>query len=87
MQRFTLDDLRAIMRACAGEAESTDLDSDILDTSFDELGYDSIALLETASRIERSTGVTITDDELTVSGTPRDLVEFVNSGISAEASA
>jgi len=87
MQEFTLDDLRAIMRTCAGEAESTDLDSDILDTSFTELGYDSIALLETASRIQRSTGVAIADDELAVSGTPRALVKLVNSGISTQAPA
>jgi minimal PKS acyl carrier protein len=81
MEKFTLEDLRAIMRACAGEAESTDLDSDILDMSFEDLGYDSIALLETASRIGRSTGISIADDELTVCGTPRTLVELVNSGI------
>jgi minimal PKS acyl carrier protein len=81
MQKFTLDDLRTIMRACAGEAESIDLDSDIRDMSFEELGYDSIALLETASRIERSTGIAIADDELTVRGTPRTLVELVNSGV------
>jgi act minimal PKS acyl carrier protein len=82
MQKFTLDDLRTIMRACAGEAESIDLEDDILDVSFEELGYDSIALLETAGRIERSTGIAIADNELTVFGTPRSLVELVNSGIS-----
>jgi minimal PKS acyl carrier protein len=85
MQQFTLDDLRMIMRACAGEAESVDLDSDILDTSFEDLGYDSIALLEAAGRIERSTGIAIADDELTVLGTPRTIVELVNSGISGGA--
>jgi|HubBroStandDraft_5_1064220.scaffolds.fasta_scaffold370947_1 act minimal PKS acyl carrier protein len=81
MQKFTLDDLLTIMRACAGEAESIDLDSDVLDMSFDELGYDSIALLETASRIQRSTGITIADVDLSVGGTPRALVELVNSGV------
>jgi minimal PKS acyl carrier protein len=81
MHKFTLDDLRAIMRTCAGEAESVDLDGDISDVSFDELGYDSIALLETAGRIQRSTGVTIDDSELSVQGTPRALVELVNSGV------
>jgi minimal PKS acyl carrier protein len=49
--------------------------------SFDELGYDSIALLETASRIQRSTGITIADVDLSVGGTPRALVELVNSGV------
>jgi minimal PKS acyl carrier protein len=82
MQKFTLDELRTIMRACAGEAESIDLDSDILDTTFADLGYDSIALLETAGRIERSTGIAIADDELTVLGTPRALVDLVNYGMS-----
>jgi acyl carrier protein len=82
MQKFTLDDLRTIMRACAGVAETTDLEGDILDVSFEELGYDSIALLETAGRIERSTGIAIADNELTVFGTPRGLVDLVNSGTS-----
>jgi act minimal PKS acyl carrier protein len=81
MQKFTLDDLLTIMRACAGEAESIDLDSDVLDMSFDELGYDSIALLETASRIQRSTGISSADVALSVGGTPRALVELVNSGV------
>jgi len=82
MRKFTLDDLRMVMRACAGEAEGIDLDGDIADMSFDELGYDSIALLETASRIEKSTGIAIAGDGLTVIGTPRALVELVNSGVS-----
>jgi len=85
MQKFTLDDLRTIMRACAGEAESIDLEDDILDMSFEELGYDSIALLETAGRIERSTGIAIADNDLTILGTPRALVDLVNSGYSREA--
>jgi act minimal PKS acyl carrier protein len=81
MQKFTLDDLRAIMRACAGEAESIDLDDNIMDLSFEELGYDSIALLETAGRIQRSTGVAVADSELSVQGTPRALVDVVNSSV------
>ena len=59
MNAFTLDDLRRILRACAGEAESIDLDGDIVDIPFDELGYDSLALLELASRVEREYGAAI----------------------------
>ena len=41
MTVFTLDDLRRILRACAGEEDSVDLDADIHDATFGELGYDS----------------------------------------------
>ncbi|MFD5756102.1 acyl carrier protein, partial [Streptomyces sp. NPDC127044] len=49
---FTLDDLRRILQEGAGVDEGVDLDGDILDEPFEVLGYESLALLETGSRIE-----------------------------------
>lgn len=77
---FELQDLRRILRDGAGADEDVDLDGEILDTAFDDLGYDSIALMETAARISRETGRPISDDALTPSTTPRALLELVNSG-------
>ena len=54
MARMTLDDLRTLLIACAGADEGSDLSGDILDTPFEDLGYDSLALMETAARIEKS---------------------------------
>jgi act minimal PKS acyl carrier protein len=79
MARFTLADLKQALRAAAGEDESVDLDGDIMDTEFGELGYDSLAILETASHIERSAGVQLPEDEVGRQQTPREFIDFVNS--------
>ncbi|MFF4949556.1 acyl carrier protein [Streptomyces chattanoogensis] len=82
---FTLDDLRRILREGAGTAEGTDLDGDILDAGFEELGYESLALLETASRIEREYDIALDDTALADARTPRDLLEAVNARLRASA--
>ncbi|HEX5404390.1 MAG TPA: acyl carrier protein [Pseudonocardiaceae bacterium] len=78
MNEFTMDDLRKIMRESAGEDGSGTLDGDILDNSFEELGYDSLALMETTSRIERALSVTLPEEDMADVSTPRDLLAFVN---------
>ncbi|GAB2786435.1 acyl carrier protein [Streptomyces daliensis] len=78
-KEFTLDDLRRILREGAGE--TVDLDGDILDTGFEELGYESLALLETGGRIEREYGITLDDAALTDAVTPRALIEVVNADL------
>jgi minimal PKS acyl carrier protein len=76
----TLEDLKRILREGAGEDENVDLDGEVLDTDFADLGYDSLALLEAAARITREYGITL-DDEATVSArTMRDLLKVVNGG-------
>ncbi|MGW0702217.1 acyl carrier protein [Streptomyces sp. NPDC002867] len=75
---LTVDDLKRILREGAGVDESVDLDGDILDTDFESLGYESLAMLEISSRIERELGVTLDDDTLTEATTPRALIEAVN---------
>lgn len=74
---FTIDDLRQILRDAAGEDEESTLDGDILDREFDELGYDSLALLETAGRITRDFGIRLSDDAVTEARTPRKLLALV----------
>jgi act minimal PKS acyl carrier protein len=81
MSKLTLAELTRIMRECAGEDDTSPLAGDILDTRFDELGYDSIALMETAGRIRTNYGVLIDDDLLADVGTPRRLLELVNQSI------
>jgi act minimal PKS acyl carrier protein len=85
--QLTIDDLKRILREAAGQDEGIDLDGDILDTSFEDLGYDSLALLETGSRIEREHGIELEDTSVTVVETPRALLAVVNEQLAAERAA
>lgn len=76
---FTLADLKRILLGAAGADESVDMDGDILDALFTDLGYDSLALLETAAVISREYGIQLTDDAVTAATTPRGFLELVNS--------
>ncbi|MET8676813.1 acyl carrier protein [Streptomyces sp. NPDC004647] len=78
-REFTLDDLLRILVEAAGADESVNLEVDILDTDFESLNYESLALLETGGRIEREYGITLEDDALSIEHTPRKLIELVNA--------
>ncbi|WP_338783614.1 acyl carrier protein [Streptomyces sp. DG1A-41] len=78
---FTLDDLRRILREGAGE--DFDLDDDIDDVTFVDLGYESLALLETGARIGREYGIELEDETLIDAETPRRLVDAVNAQLLA----
>ncbi|MFF4032663.1 acyl carrier protein [Streptomyces sviceus] len=77
--QFTLNDLKRILIEGAGAEETVDLDGEILDTDFEHLGYESLALLETGGRIEREYGIVLDDDVLSESNTPRALIDAVNA--------
>ncbi len=77
-QLFTLEDLKRILLEGAGADEGVDLDGEILDSEFETLGYESLALLETYGRIEREYGITLEDSELAGADTPRALISIVN---------
>ncbi|MCG5218885.1 phosphopantetheine-binding protein [Streptosporangium soli] len=78
MAEVTLDDLRRILRDCAGQDESVDLDGDIADLLFAEIGYDSLAMLETVSRVEREFGTSIPDEAVQEMVTPRTTLAYIN---------
>ena len=75
---MTIDDLRKILIECAGEADGSVLDGDIRDVEFDELGYDSLALMETAARIKSTFGVTLPDERIVELRTPGEILDLVN---------
>lgn len=80
---FTLADLTRILREAAGAEESVDWEGDIADTDFEDLGYESLALLETGGRIEREYRISLDDDALSEVRTPRALIDVVNAHLSA----
>ncbi|MFJ9084293.1 MULTISPECIES: acyl carrier protein [unclassified Streptomyces] len=77
------EDLRRILVACAGEAEGTRLGSDTLDIPFEELGYDSLALMETAAAIQEEYGIVLPDEDVSEARTPRRLLGLVNGAVPA----
>lgn len=74
-EHFTLSDLERILRSAAGEPG---VDGDISAVRFEDLGYDSVVLLEAGSLIKQEYGVDLADDALLEAGTPAALVEAVN---------
>ncbi|RMI31181.1 acyl carrier protein [Nocardia stercoris] len=83
--QFTLEDLRRILRE--GSGDSAGLDGDFAEIEFETLGYESLALLETTSRIKREFGVTLDDDAVVAATTPQQLVDLVNTALLADAQA
>jgi minimal PKS acyl carrier protein len=83
MDAFTVDDVGRILRECAGEPDSVGLDDDITAVTFEEMGYDSLALLEMAARIQQEFQVDIPDDLVGDLPTPGDVVGYVGSRLAA----
>ncbi|MFD0773263.1 acyl carrier protein [Streptomonospora algeriensis] len=79
MSGFSLEDLKSIMTAAVEVDEDVDLDGDIADTPFDELGYDSLAVMEVAARIQQATGVRIGDEAAENLPTPAEMVAYVHN--------
>ncbi|MFI9272584.1 acyl carrier protein [Kitasatospora sp. NPDC052896] len=86
-REFTLEDLKRILREAAGTEEGVDLEGEILDTELAALGYESLALLETAGRIEREYDITLDDSVVSDATTPRALLELVNAQLPAATAA
>ncbi|MYS20705.1 act minimal PKS acyl carrier protein [Streptomyces sp. DvalAA-14] len=87
METMTLDDLMRILVECAGSEEGVLSGEDVFDRSFEDLGYDSLALMESAARIKQEFGVSVPDDDITEVETPRSLLDLVNGAITATATA
>ncbi|MHA6763597.1 acyl carrier protein [Streptacidiphilus sp. PAMC 29251] len=78
MSPYTLQQLTAKLRECAGAAEGVDLDGDVADISFVELGYDSLAILQVTGVIGRELGIQISDDAAAEAECPRTLLKMIN---------
>lgn len=79
---MTDEQMKTLLRDCAGEDEDVNLDGDIRGRSFGELGYDSLARLEVAARLKRDYGLDLID-EITAEVTPVDVVALINSRVAA----
>jgi act minimal PKS acyl carrier protein len=75
---ITMDDLTRIITVSAGVDDGMQFTAETMDVPLCDLGYDSLALLETVSRIQREHGITL--DESAASGdlTAAQLLATVN---------
>ncbi|MDQ7907414.1 phosphopantetheine-binding protein [Phytohabitans sp. ZYX-F-186] len=78
MTRLSLDELKGIMQSCAGADESVDLTPEAATMSFEELGYDSLAVIEMTTRLAQLFDIHIPDSETSTLDTPARLVDYVN---------
>ncbi|MGI5466725.1 acyl carrier protein [Streptomyces sp. CA-132043] len=80
MADFTINDLKRILYEAAGANDDVHMTGeDLADQRFTDLDYDSLAVLELSSRIEREYGVTIPDGDLAHTMTLREAVTYVVS--------
>lgn len=78
-KKIELGDLRRILTEGAGVADGVDLDATTVDTEFDDLGYDSLAIMETVARISREYAIRVDESALAEATTPRQLLDLVNA--------
>lgn len=83
MAAFTIDDLRTIMCATAGPGDHPVLEGDIQDVPFSELDFDSLAVLELATRIQQAYGMPFPDDAVEEMSTPGDVLVYVTQRLAA----
>jgi minimal PKS acyl carrier protein len=84
MNEMTINDLNVILIECAGDPEEAVPLEQAPDKQFSDLGYDSLAMLETYSKIEQDYKISL-PDAVGDLRTARDLVSFVNSLLAATA--
>ncbi|MGC9535674.1 acyl carrier protein [Streptomyces sp. UG1] len=77
---MTFEDLKTIVSRCVDELELTEAD---LGTAFTEIGYDSLAVLEIASQIQREYGLQIPDEAIETMDTPKAVIDYVNTSLAA----
>ncbi|WP_290050834.1 acyl carrier protein [Amycolatopsis solani] len=77
--RMTFDDLRSILVEAAGSAGEAPLGPEAVDADLYELGYDSLALMETSAYIRARFRVDIPEAELAELRTLRQILNCVNA--------
>lgn len=81
MKEMTLNHLFDLLSGCGGDVDSSTVNPQAMDTPFDELGCDSLSLLETTARIKRDLGVDIPDEKITEMRSPRAVIDYVNGAL------
>lgn len=80
---FDLEDLKTVMRRCTGTNDASSLDGDITNVRFRDLGYDSLAVLEIASNLQRAYRIAFSDEAIEQMVTPADVLQYLNTAKAA----
>ncbi|MFE4973305.1 acyl carrier protein [Kitasatospora sp. NPDC056651] len=80
---MTIHDLYETLIACAGGDRPDELDGDLAGFTLGELGYDSLALIETVGRLKVQYGVDIPEDGILEVSTLGDLLRLVHRAAAA----
>ncbi|MGY3520326.1 acyl carrier protein [Micromonospora sp. PTRAS2] len=80
MAHLTIPMLLRILDEVAGADSRVDFDRDVTDVPFEELGYDSLALLEASARIRQETGIDL-GDKVALVATPRELLGLAQTAV------
>jgi act minimal PKS acyl carrier protein len=85
MSELTAEELFDALVESAGEIESPIDPTADLDLPFEEIGYDSLALMEATAKIKKRTGVAVEDQQITDVETPRQLLDLFNQSVPGKA--
>ncbi|SNQ48495.1 Actinorhodin polyketide synthase acyl carrier protein [Frankia canadensis] len=80
---MTIDELRDLLVECAGGDDAAAPAGDISNVPFEDLGYDSLALIETATRLKLERGVVVPDEVIAQARTAGELLAEINERIAA----
>lgn len=81
MTMFTLSELKKILEQCQEDAST--LEESTLDSTFKDLGYDSLTVYELVTRIQDDYAVSLPDETLDELTTPAALIAYVNGQLAA----
>lgn len=81
---MSIENLRDVILRCAG-GDADALPVDQMSVPFEELGYDSLVLIETSATLNREYGVVIPDEQLTELRTPAELLLLINDRLAPAA--
>jgi len=81
MTTFGLEDLKRLLTSDSNTSDGSEITESSLTDEFTELGYDSLALLELVSKVEREFGIKLPDDALENMLTPKSTVDYISARI------
>lgn len=79
---ITIADVHRALVEGSGADDAAALEDDLKTHTFDELGYDSLAVLETGLRLRRETGANVADADIAGAQTANELVTLINKSLS-----
>ncbi|MBN6040417.1 acyl carrier protein [Amycolatopsis sp. 195334CR] len=79
MPNFGPIELQKIIDSCVGTDDNIRLTEGNIDEKFADLGYDSLAVYEIATKVQDDLGIPVSDEQIDGMQTPRQLLEFVTA--------